>query len=310
MGTVDIDTILTGLCSSQRLQRERHLLQVKNVDEQQKQQLVLATLTKLRSDSLPWEASSGLLSAAVHLLPHFSDTQLEATYLLALSYLDHDESRVRQSSGELLATTVRLCQSPTVFSSVYHEVIALIKRDLARDPSAAELPQNERVRQKIIDGQKVRGLSSKDIFHESAGWRHLETSMSALRKLCEINEVNKLVDGDLFDLLRECTCHSNRFIREASFYIASAVLSASVQGGLINDFARLILAGISDNWSQVRMASSIAARSFLFSLSETERAQFYSMLLPPICINRYYIAAGVRIHNQGNLRFRTTIVQQ
>ena len=69
----------------------------------------------------------------------------------------------------------------------------------------------------------------------------------------------------------------------------------------MDDFAVLILAGISDNWSQVRMASSIAARSFLLSLTLEQREKYYSRILPPICINRYYIAAGVRIHNQGKL---------
>ena len=47
------------------------------------------------------------------------------------------------------------------------------------------------------------------------------------------------------------------------------------------------------------MASSNSCRSFLFALDEEKRKIFYSLLLPPIALNRYYIAAGVRIHNQG-----------
>ena len=104
---------------------------------------------------------------------------------------------------------------------------------------------------------------------------------------------------DLFDLLQECANHSNRFIREAAFYIASAIQDASIERGLVDNFAYLILKGVSDNWSQVRMASSNAARSFLLTLSEIDREKYFAMLLPPLAINRYYIAAGVRIHNQG-----------
>ena len=61
----------------------------------------------------------------------------------------------------------------------------------------------------------------------------------------------------------------------------------------------MFLKGLSDNWSQVRMASSNSCRSFLFALDEEKRVSFYALLLPPIALNRYYIAAGVRIHNQG-----------
>ena len=49
------------------------------------------------------------------------------------------------------------------------------------------------------------------------------------------------------------------------------------------------------------MASSNSCRSFLFALDEAKRVTFFAMLLPPIALNRYYIAAGVRIHNQGEL---------
>ena len=100
----------------------------------------------------------------MHLLEDFSESQVAETTHLGLSYLDHEESRVRQNSGDLLAHIVRLAKSIAVFDTVYAALIGLIKRDLARDPTAAELPENERVRQKIIDGQKTRGLSSKDIF--------------------------------------------------------------------------------------------------------------------------------------------------
>ena len=67
----------------------------------------------------------------------------------------------------------------------YDQLVELIVRDLKRDPGADQLPENEKVRQKIIEGQTKRGMTSEQIFHESAGWRHLETSMSALKRLFE-----------------------------------------------------------------------------------------------------------------------------
>ena len=117
-----------------------------------------------------------------------NETELKKLYDLSLFYLDHEESRVRQSSGDLLSSVVKIMDNTDFFESAYAKLILLIKRDLARDPSLAELPQNEKVRQKILEGQQARGQTSKDIFHESAGWRHLETSMTALRRLFESNQ--------------------------------------------------------------------------------------------------------------------------
>ena len=120
------------------------------------------------------------------------------------------------------------------------------------------------------------------------------------KRLFELNKHSKLLKKDLFDLLNECSSHSNRFIRENAFYILSAVLDETLNStDLIDLFANLIYTGLSDNWSQVRMSSSDACRSFLFALSPEARSKYYSLLLPPIALNRYYIAAGVRIHNQG-----------
>ena len=141
----------------------------------------------------------------------------------------------------------------------------------------------------LYQGQQKRGKTSKEIFHESAGWRHLETSMNALKRLFELNKQKNLLKRSLFDLLqgtiltnstvwfqghsncrfqfcrifqKECSSHSNRFIRENSFYICSAVLNETLNSApeLIDDFAKLIYKGLSDNWSQVRMSSSAAGR--------------------------------------------------
>ena len=128
------------------------------------------------------------------------------------------ESRVRNSSGDLLAHTLVRC--PSHFDESYKVIIDLIKRDLSRDPSATELPENEKVRQKILDGQKIRGggKTSADIFHESAGWRHLETSMNALRKLFELNKSSNKVDKQLFELLQECTGQSWKYFVPISIF--------------------------------------------------------------------------------------------
>jgi hypothetical protein len=49
----------------------------------------------------------------------------------------------------------------------------------------------------------------------------------------------------------------------------------------------------------VRLAASIAVRSLLAALPEaSHREQYYSALLPPMCLNRYFVAEGVKCYSQ------------
>ncbi|CAN0556171.1 unnamed protein product, partial [Ectocarpus sp. 8 AP-2014] len=57
-----------------------------------------------------------------------------------------------------------------------------------------------------------------------------------------------------------------------------------------------------DNWSQVRYAASVANRSLLKALSPADREQFYPRLLPRMCLNRYYLADGVKLFSQETWR--------
>ena len=53
-----------------------------------------------------------------------------------------------------------------------------------------------------------------------------------------------------------------------------------------NQFAKHLADGLADNWSQVRLASSVAARKFLLGLPEATRHTYYPVLIPPLCLNR------------------------
>jgi len=51
------------------------------------------------------------------------------------------------------------------------------------------------------------------------------------------------------------------------------------------------------------MAASVTARHFLEALgSGSEAAEHLPLLLPPLCLNRYYMAEGVRLYNQETWR--------
>lgn len=112
----------------------------------------------------------------------------------------------------------------------------------------------------------------------------------------------------ILEVIEKSIAHLNRFVREISYFVINAILETSV--GIetteylprFNAFAEklvpLIAKGLGDNWSQVRYASSLCARSFFMVIKNCERQedyhQFNQALIPRMCLNRYYVAEGVR----------------
>ena len=71
---------------------------------------------------------------------------------------------------------------------------------------------------------------------------------------------------------------------------------------------------LSDNWSQVRMASSVLCRTYLSTVnaildsnsnsssSVALTPAAYAVLLPRMCLNRFYLAQGVKLYSQETWR--------
>jgi hypothetical protein len=117
--------------------------------------------------------------------------------------------------------------------------------------------------------------------------------------------------SDLLQLVFTCLSHTNRFVRETGYRVIAAFISipglstASVSA-FWPDIARNLAKGLSDNWSQVRMSSSVATRMFLIQLPSLEaREPYFPSLLPPLCLNRHYVAEGVRLYCQETWRLVT-----
>ena len=57
------------------------------------------------------------------------------------------------------------------------------------------------------------------------------------------------------------------------------------------------------------MSASVASRSFLTSIPTNfpDKHAIHALLLPRICLNRYYLAEGVRIYSQETWRLVTTL---
>lgn len=133
-------------------------------------------------------------------------------------------------------------------------------------------------------------------------------------------------DGTLLAALRYCSIsHVNRHVRAAGVQVLeqlihSVVAAGSSSMGMLTDPAsplRVVIVDVlkttlADNWSQVRMAGSVLNRVFWLALLqnplpegvalEETTAPLYPILLPRMCLNRFYLAQGVKLYSHETWR--------
>lgn len=152
--------------------------------------------------------------------------------------------------------------------------------------------------------------------HDTEGWKTLETSMSILQNIIE-GIGTRLYMFDLDPILKvivRSVNHLNRFVREISYKVTNAIFETSkgvLMGGetdpsiveRFKDFCEklvpIVAQGLSDNWSQVRYAASLCSRSLYAVIGQDQElvSKYNPSLVPRMCLNRYYVAEGVRVYS-------------
>ena len=317
-----MDSIIQSLSSNKKLDRDRGIealsKHLKTSESETNNETTLLTLLKGKveftdskysidpDEQIPWEQLHGALLALSLYVDQRGDA-CSAEFHTAVAnsgqkYLSHRESRVRAAAGQLLGSLAK-SKGTSVYLSCKSELLSSIIDSLER---------HEEADNKIKE--KLNGHSPESVFHDTAGWGNLETNMKALE--CIITntgaEFDNCIDNELLDLVFASLRHTNRFVRETGYMVCCALVSihpcqeqSENRGHIWTEgkrFADALEKGLSDNWSQVRMAACCATRAFLLGIPAEGRDEFFPQLLPPLCLNRYYIAEGVRIHCQTTWR--------
>ncbi|KAL4237616.1 hypothetical protein ACF0H5_002330 [Mactra antiquata] len=346
------ENILKNLCSKAKLDRDKGYDQIEKYLDAAVSPCnndVVLQLEKVFADmfadsSLEWESKHGILmgSKALIKVPTVSEDFCTLLLMKAMEFADDVEFRVRIASGEVLGALCRKI-GPRVYEECRSNVLLGILTNLERDPLTDSNISVQDETDRLIDklsssprGEKRHGTEAAQIFHDTAGWKSLETWMKCLQSMIEGlgHHFNQFVDQELLDLIFRALTHTNRFVRETGYYVCSSIVEcgvvqedccsksycgnygASPDDSMMDEdnaivkyghqFAEYLGRGLADNWSQVRLASSVACRKFLQSLpSDQARHQFYPVLLPRMCLNRYYVAEGVRIYSQDTWKHIT-----
>ncbi len=290
---------------------------------------LLKRLTDLKSlntenlESLSWEYRYGTLAASTCLITGKSvrnrgefDDFAGSLRDLSTILLTDSEPRVRLAAAEAIGV---LCQTfgPSVYESVKSVVLSIIHENIVRQTET-----RRRTRSTSSSGGEsdISTGDASEVLHDTAGWRSLETSMKCLQRMVEGCGADFLpqMDEDIFDLLSLTLDHMNRFVRETGFYLLSALIECGSAGGRENNkilTSRALIGdwlakGLGDNWSQVRLAGSVATRKMLSIIRDyPESSDIFSLLVPPMCLNRYYLAEGVRLYSQESWRILSETVE-
>lgn len=327
---VEVERVVGGLCAAQKLERDRAVadlhLKIKSYSSELVLSLHTALLHILTDSTSPWESKHGGLLGMRAMVESSCCGDPESPIpgearQAALRLLTHQEVRVRQAAGEVLGA---LCHQDggATYATCSGNILELVRSNLERQVTDDEASRSEHestrlLMEKLSAGTRERRNSgdAAKIFHDTAGWRNLETSMKCLEHMITGSGPKFLpyINQDLLDLIFQALTHTNRFVRETGFSVCGALVSCGAEESAElmesnpmftfgDQLTQNLGQGLADNWSQVRLASSVATRKFLMSLPAAARERFFPTLLPRLCLNRYYVAEGVRLHSQETWR--------
>ena len=223
-----------------------------------------------------------------------------------------DEFRVRNQTAALLKIVVAsdqagrgLAHFDELKDKLLENIQQTFKRDISGDASTGAL-KDKSIRPLIKPDQ-----DSGKTMHDTEGWKSLETSMRNLQHLIEAigTHLYAFELSQILEVIEKANAHLNRFVREIAYFVINAIFETSVGVQKTEHYPNfvsfceklvpLIQSGLSDNWSQVRYASSLCCRSFYAAVADDNTLQelYNGMLVPRMCLNRYYVAEGVRVYS-------------
>ncbi|KAK9841641.1 hypothetical protein WJX74_009256 [Apatococcus lobatus] len=317
----DTEAISKALGDASALVRERALLSLERAVRTDEHPSNWIKQLQALWMSAVWQQRLGGLTGAKTVLTFRRDDQLEQQLQdVSQKLLADEEPRVRLAAGECLGLLAKL-RGLSVWTACRTALLDSIYQDYDRDAALAGATSTsfEPLRK---DEGGVNGETGPDYLgtllqasneavppgkgemrHGTEGWRCLETSFKAMLQIMENSgsQLDSSVDAPLIQLVLKSLHHPNRFVRETCYHI-TALICNLLSGSPLRAHALLVAQhlrdGLSENWSQVRFAACVATRAFMQGC-EGFREDFYPLLLPHMCLNRYDVAEGVRTYSQA-----------
>jgi len=272
------------------------LVKFASKSSEMRQDLQARTLQMIEDESKEKRQAGFLLAKEIlHESHDFCDTMLQK----ARETFTDPESMVREAVAEMMEQLAKE-KGLEVYTSVKEQLFRLIDENF-KDEEAPEdgslVVEASIEREKRVLEAKLKGIKAGSI----DSWKMLFTCFKTVEKIVFGlgSRFEPCMDDEFFQMVHRCGKHINRFVRAGAYQMfGGMILSLSKDSfdKFGNRIATELRIGLGDNWSQVRHASSVSTRHF-FEQAPNGKL-YYPILLPPMCLNRYYVAAGVRVYSQ------------
>lgn len=212
------------------------------------------------------------------------------------------EPRVRNETCDLLRA-LAISRGIEMWDAMAHQLLEHVDANLELDEKQ-RLNAAAGVAEMELDQEaKMAKLEGLRMVHETEGWKGLETALLGVGELVE-GCGHQVMERDMheldlvFDYIKRARTHPNRFVREAGLRVVTKITNAANKVGKVVDVmdqvCQVVKEGLEDNWSQVRYAGTVAVRKLLEGIDRDQRWTYYEDLMPRMCLNRHYVAEGVR----------------
>jgi hypothetical protein len=253
---METETVWAKLSSASKLERDsggQHLTEILRSNKEDQAGIFVDLILSSSQQDSTWEAKLGLLSAATIIAIETSNCDINKLTPNAINWLSDEEVRVRKAAGEFLGA---LCQAkgPQVYEECRDRIFRLVQENTERAFEG----------NKDVSPEKSGRMSPQEqIFHDTAGWRNLETSVKCLQSMVEGcgSGFRPFIDQPLLDLIFVTLKHQNRFVRETGYQSCASIIEVCIEPTedaanpvikFSNQFAAQLAEGMADNWSQVR----------------------------------------------------------
>ncbi|KAA0197095.1 Inositol-tetrakisphosphate 1-kinase [Fasciolopsis buskii] len=260
---------LNMLCASKKLDREKGEEKLRNTNLTPSDRNFLCHWIADKLEGLTnWEEIYGGLVAANVILQNVSDEELKNLNLISdlelqvLECHDNYEYRVRIAAGQLMGVMCHR-QGLPMFKKFLPSVIRGVLENLDRALDAPATETESALRELIIAKERDVNLSRStlSIFHDTAGWKNLETWMKCLQQMVISITPKAFIQverSEILDVIFKAVQHVNRFVRETGYEVLATVIRGHVcyddpntkQNRYIAVAKQLVM-GLSDSWSQV-----------------------------------------------------------
>lgn len=220
----------------------------------------------------------------------------------SMNHLEHKEPRVRTLVAKAVGAVVGLKEESLMDASkkLHDSILVSLYSHLeaGRDESSKNFSK-----------------SSTGALDDTTGWRALETNWQGLASYIAASDyfANFSLTPQLLEACEySCITHVNRHVRAAGIAVAEQWVKAckddypqmllDPSSPLRISLIKILKVTLADNWSQVRMAASVLTRVFFQALLEHPQEEWhieslYPTLIPRMCLNRFYLAQGVKLYS-------------